>query len=222
MLKSKITKRKFYNKWLYKVTLRISAIYVLKGDHSAAVAKIRHKLLMQRKIHCDLKEDDAPTLLMLSSYLESLDKSRWAKRIEYNSMDIYTNEQEIFDKLSDMFSPWIQHRFEPKDNMDMLTANSTHNHVIVKQLPHGKFKYKAFLLPHLLPRDLPAKQSLLDWMSKQPKIHISESVKTWFLNHNFNWDRRYMYIEDEPTLLMVKLRAGSVLGRVHEYTVNDK
>jgi len=38
----------------------------------------------------------------------------------------------------------------------------------------------------------------------------------------WNWDRRYMYVEDEMTLLMIKMRSSEVLGRIYEYHIIDK
>jgi hypothetical protein len=38
----------------------------------------------------------------------------------------------------------------------------------------------------------------------------------------WNWDRRYVLVEDEGTLLMLKLRNPEVMGSVYNYVLSDK
>ena len=72
-------------------------------------------------------------------------------------------------------------------------------------------------------KDIDGKELLLDWMKKQsPKITCSPSVQRWFLDTDWNWDRRYVLVEDESTLLMFKLRAADVIGRIYKFVVCDK
>jgi hypothetical protein len=47
-------------------------------------------------------------------------------------------------------------------------------------------------------------------------------VQKWFLKTDWNWDRRYVLVEDEGTLLMMKLRNSDVVGTVYNYVVTDK
>jgi len=51
---------------------------------------------------------------------------------------------------------------------------------------------------------------------------MSKAVKTWFIRTEWNWDRRYILVEDEQTLFMMKLRSAEVVGKTHEYQLVDK
>ena len=63
----------------------------------------------------------------------------------------------------------------------------------------------------------------LNWIKGQgDKMSMSMSVRGWFLTTNWNWDRRYMWVEDEQSLLMLKLRNASVVGKIHRYALADK
>jgi hypothetical protein len=85
------------------------------------------------------------------------------------------------------------------------------------------YQHKVFLLPHKLAGDDEGKQKYLNWVDTQgDKIKISECTKQWFLATNWNWDRRYVYVDSEQTLLMLKLRNPDVIGRVYDYVVVDK
>lgn len=208
MLKSKITKRKFYNKWLYKVTLFIPGAGLLRMNYDTAIGLLQ------------FSSGDRSQLLKLLTYLNELDKDVWSKRIEHLSVDLYVNDQALYNDISTTFEECLVHRFEPGENLTLLDSS---NRVAVNKLPHNRYRYKVFLLPHVLKRNLEKKQSLLSWIDTQgSKILISNVVKEWFIKNNFNWDRRYVYVEDEGTLLMLQLRANNVLGRVHEYIINDK
>ena len=54
------------------------------------------------------------------------------------------------------------------------------------------------------------------------RILISPIVKDWFIKTEYNWDRRYVLVEDSQTLLLLKLRNSEALGRIYDYVISDK
>jgi hypothetical protein len=166
-----------------------------------------------------LKNKD--TLLEVTLFLSLLDQKDFAKRIEANSIDIYVNDKTLFDNISNKFESIILNRSAPTDdNLDLLENT---NFILTRKLPHKKYRYKAFLLPHRFNGDRLSKSKYINWLDTQgDKILISESVKQWFLNTDWYWDRRYMYVEDANTLLMLKMRDSQALGKVYEYLIVDK
>jgi hypothetical protein len=71
--------------------------------------------------------------------------------------------------------------------------------------------------------DKDEKERFISWVKNQnSKIRLTNSVIKWFINTDWNWDRRYVLVEDEATLLMLKLRNSSVVGRVYNYVISDK
>lgn len=166
-----------------------------------------------------LTKNDTP-LTKLLEVLGSVAEDNWGKRIESDCIDIYTNDKMLFDLLSNTFVDETVHRFEPEGDPNLL---SDQNICVVRQYPHGQYQYKVFLQPHKLNGDIGRKTEFLDWLDTQGnRIHITDAVKDWFLYTNWNWDRRYMYIDSEHTLLMAKMRESEALGRIHKYVLVDK
>jgi hypothetical protein len=71
--------------------------------------------------------------------------------------------------------------------------------------------------------DIDAKFKYMEWVAMQgDKIRLTPIVKDWFIKTEWNWDRRYLLVEDTATLLMLQLRSGEAIGKVYEYVVVDK
>jgi hypothetical protein len=221
MLKANTTTRKFYNKWLYKVTLRIPGVAVLRQYKLEQIPFLNftgqkhssHSTMGRASLH---KHE----LIALSVFLARWDSELWAKRIEHNGIDIYTNDKEMYNDLSVNFEEFVSSRSEPNE-WDLNILENTGS-IVVKKLPHDKYAYKAFLLPHKI-KDRQDKRDYVEWIGGQSdRILISNSVKEWFIKTDWNWDRRYVLIEDSQTLLMLKLRNPEAIGRVYDYVISDK
>jgi hypothetical protein len=220
MLKANTTTRKFYNKWLYKVTLNIPGVAIFRQYRLEQIPllnfvgqKHSHSTMGRAALH---KQE----LIALSAFLSNWDSELWAKRIECNDIDLYTNDKTMYEELFLNFEEFVSSRAEPNE-CDLDTLEHTGS-IIVKKLPHGRYAYKAFLLPHKV-KDRQDKREYVDWISGQnDRILISDVVKEWFVKTDWNWDRRYVLIEDSQTLLMLKLRNPDVLGRVYDYVISDK
>jgi hypothetical protein len=159
-------------------------------------------------------------IIALSTVLLGWDETLWAKRIENSDIDIYTSNKELYEKLLTEFSSLVIVCYAPNE-CDLSILENTGS-IIAKKLPHDKYHYKAFLLPHKI-KSKEDKQQYLTWIEGQGnRILISNTVKEWFIKTEWNWDRRYVLVEDEATLLMLKLRNSEAIGRVYDYVVSDK
>jgi hypothetical protein len=160
------------------------------------------------------------TIIALSTLLIEWDEMLWAKRIENSDIDIYTSNKELYEKLLTDFSSLVIVCYAPNER-DLSILENTGS-IIAKKLPHDKYHYKAFLLPHKI-KSKEDKQLYLNWIEGQgTRILISNTVKEWFIKTEWNWDRRYLLVEDEQTLLMLKLRNSEAIGRVYDYVISDK
>jgi len=159
-------------------------------------------------------------LVALSGFLLKWDSDLWSKRIECSSIDIYTNDKTMYTALFLTFEEVACARSEPNEkDLDLLENTGS---IIVKKLPHNRYAYKAFLLPHKI-KDRKDKKEYVNWIIGQNnRILISNAVKEWFITTDWNWDRRYVLIEDSQTLLMLKLRNPEALGRIYDYVISDK
>jgi hypothetical protein len=222
--KTKTTNRKFYGKWLYKVSLSV------KGS---GIFRIRS--LSDVLIFCNKTEDtkfpgytmmnkawnNRDQILELAEFLSSYDPKIWTKRIENTNIDFYTNDKDFYEAISEKFESTMTHRFEPDiANLDLLEQAQT---IVVNKLPHKRYKFKVYLLPYKLAGDKESKFKYINWVKTQsPRITCTPAVENWFIKTDWNWDRRYVLVEDENTLLMLKLRNSEVVGRVYNYIISDK
>lgn len=219
---NKTTNKKFYGKWLYKTTLRLKGISLLR---SAPTLNDYFKLKNANKkwFSRSLKdvESNENEFIDFCNFTESLDKSTFFKRIESNSVDFYTNDQTMYDSFNSKFKELIVHTFSPDKNSNLESLSS--NSIVGKKLPHDRYRYRVYLSPHKFKGDKDRKYKFILWLDTQgSKIKISDTVKKWFISTDWNWDRRYMLVEDEQTLLLLKMRSSEAIGKVYEYQIVDK
>lgn len=219
--KTKATTRKFYNKWVYKVSLSLRGAGVFRNvapedleSYCMTLKPSAYHMSLASMVLTNKKQ-----LLEVADFLKAYSKDTWAKRIETNQLDIYTNDLSLYQSLSTSFDRAVIHKFEPT-NLTDLDAPQV---IVGKKLPHDQYRYRVYLLPHKMSKDKFEKRKYLNWIEGQgSKIRKSKAVDEWFMNTDWNWDRRYVLVEDESTLLMLKLRNAEVVGRVYNYVVSDK
>lgn len=220
--KAKPTSRKFYGKWLYKVTLMLQGAGIFRdaplqsvidfcneSTNDYAVYSFRGRAALNR---VKIKE--------VATFLQAFSEDIWSTRIESDQIDFYSNDKSFYDAVANTFANDILHRFEPLgDTNDLLESAGT---VVVKKLPHNKYQYRVYLLPHKMANDNEGKTKYIEWLKQQDRITCTPAIQEWFYKTNWNWDRRYVLVEDEQTLLMLKLRNSEVVGRVYKFVIPDK
>lgn len=225
MLKPKETNKTFYSKWLYKISLYLPGISILRIKSNNLLFNFLSPSNFEDKKYPNSTHAKArynrDAILQLVEFLGKYRNDLWFKRLERDTIDIYTNDKEFYTSLSTTFQSLVINLYQPLEkNIDLLADS---NKIITKKLPHNRYRYKVYLLPHKLANDKSSKVKYLQWVdSQKEKILITDSVKTWFMTTNWNWDRRYIYVEDPSTLLLLKLRNSETIGRSYEYVIVDK
>jgi hypothetical protein len=224
-LKTKLTNRKYYNKWLYKISVRVPGCSIFR---SATLEEIKN--------FCTETDHDFSNLYVswkhawankefiyeIANFLSAYSKDEYCLRVERNILDIYTNNKEFYETMSMQNQSILVHRFQPNEkSLDILSNDK--NCIVVDKLPKGRYNFRVYLLPHKMAHDKEGKQKYVDWLKRQvPKVTCTPAVQKWFLTTDWNWDRRYVLVEDEATLLMLKLRNSDVVGRVYNFIISDK
>lgn len=218
LMKTKISKRKFYNKFDYKVTLKIEGCGSLRY-HTISNSKnwledgtLPKFYLSDRVKLAVLQNKDL--LICLCDVLLNYNGDSWQKRIEGDSIDVYTSNRDLVKQLQTNLQEKVTCIFEPSESaVEPGTMN-------VKKLPDGIYNYRVYLLPHKLHDNL-EKEKYVSWLkNQQKKIKITESVENWFYKTQWNWDPRYVLVDEESTLLMLKLRNPELVGRVYKFIIN--
>lgn len=223
-MKIQKTQRKFYGKWLYKVSLSVSGGSLFRGMDLLSVIEFCNQDALPVNGHYNSKEkawNNRQNIYKIASALSRYPTESWAKRIESSILDLYTNDEEFFNRFLNHFSGIVRNASAPtKETIDQLDSPFT---ILANKLPHDRYRYKVYLTPHNLPLDPIVRSNYLIWLREQgDRIKISDSVKTWFLTCRYNWDRRYLLVEDEKTLFMLKLRDGSAVSQTYKYVIAKK
>jgi hypothetical protein len=219
--KNLITKRKFYGKWLYKVTLKLPGIAMLRLENLDRVEKFLTTIQTPDTLKYSWHKkayDNKDDIIAVCKFLKKVDKDTWAKRIETNNMDIYTNDTKIYNSLNKKFNHILTVSSSP--DTSRVSDYDNQHHIICNKLPHDRYKYKIYLKPHKFNKDRQAKKQYLDWLDTQKNVLISQAVKNWFIATDWNWDRRYILVEDSNTLLMLQMKNAEILGKVYEFIIN--
>lgn len=199
-MKSYQSKRKFYNKWLYKVTVSVKNAYLFRKNAERSV-------LNPARMDSHTKD--------LSDALQKI--NNYQLRIENKFIDIYLNDKQAYQFLLDRFVNHIIHSFYPHPSLLLDDFNG--KTIIANKLPYDKYRYKVFLKPHTI-SSIEEKNEYIKWLAFQdPKIYITKNTKDWFIKTSWNWDRRYVYVEDEKTLLLLKMRNSCAMGSIYTYRV---
>jgi hypothetical protein len=223
-MKLKKTNKKFYNKWLYKITLRLDGAGIFRLYDLATIEDLCNDVNIDKWSPTwvtDCIEKNRKVIFGIITELKKYDKDIWAKRIEIHNLDLYTNDRIFFNNVSTNLSTIVTQAFEPDEaNIDLLENAGA---IVGKKLPHNRYRYRVYLQPHKLANDNASKKKFIDWLKgQQPRVTCTTSVENWFMKTNWNWDRRYVLVEDEQTLLMLKLRNSDVVGKIYNYQIADK
>jgi hypothetical protein len=220
----KKTKKKFYNKYIYKISLAIPGSAALRWyDFDRLLTLCMTNLFPDRDTawreeQLNQVAQHKETWINLVTLINTFEKNTFSKRLEGNTIDFYTNDFNFYNKIGESFTQYIRMRYQPKIGTEKQLLDSD-KEIFVEELPYSKYQYRAYLKPHRL--DATSRHSVAEWLDKQqPQITFSSSIKTWIKNTNENWGRRYIDIVDEKTLLMLRLRSPQLLGKVFKYTLN--
>lgn len=218
LTKIKLSNKKFYNKWVYKASFKLEGASILRQytlDQIESVLDNKEKYRYSYILDARKNKEEFIKIANLLSSTQAL----YAKRIESSLIDVYTNDKDFLEEISTLLENKLFFKYYPLSNK--IQEDDEHN-IFVKKIPHNKYQYKVYLRPHKFNGDTAAKQQFLSWLTTQDKILISDKVKSWFLTTNWNWDRRYLLVEDYGTLLFLQLRSSDAVGRIHKYNVVDK
>lgn len=218
-MKTLTTSKRFYDKWLYKVTIDFS-------DFEMSLSRF-NKLHSKIKEYCQtgdyfwnfefwqVESMDAhkTQILEFIDVMESYPKDSWYTRLEYY-FTVFTNDIKLYDELSAKYV--IVERSEPDlSNISLIEPNT----ISVKKLPFGRYQYKVYLKPHKIV-DPVEKLEYIKWMKTQvPRITFSEPIRDWIMYTRWSGDARYILVEDEYTLLLIRMRNQAIIGRIYRHVV---
>jgi len=216
MIQYKPTKKLFYGKWLYKVSYNIDGCSYIRHKSFDGLERSIDQLMpnstYNRKILGSKEE-----LIRLTSNLKAIPRESYDIRVETNIIDVYTNDEAFFNSLILLLPGRIRYAQKPSTiSEQQLTDKRT---ILVKKYPQDRFTMRVYLKPHKM--ELSDKGPYIAWLKEINGVSISDAVQQWFITTHWNWDRRYILVDNEKTLLFLKLKNSSVIGTVYNLVLQD-
>ena len=149
----KETKKLFYGKWLYKISMNIPGCGVLRTKSGDDLMYFLSEVPFNFPANQYPQSIQARalrsknTLMKLSMLLTAYSKKDYTQRIESDFLDIYTNKKNLIDEIERDFQSFVRLISKPsKKNIDRL-LNNEHS-IFVDKLPKDKYEYRAYLIPY--------------------------------------------------------------------------
>jgi len=217
MIHYKPTKKLFYGKWLYKVSYNIPGCSFIRNRAFDDLEKNINNIKPTSNYHQRViaNRDD---LLLLASFLHHLPQNSFDLRVETDIIDVYTDQETLFTQLVSTLVDRIRYAQKPDDPSGKTLSDK--KTILVKKYPQDRFKMRVYLKPHKM-IDPEEKLRYLGWIKTLPGVSISQAVEKWFYDTKWNWDRRYVLIDDDKTLLLLKLKNSDVVGTVYNLVLQD-
>jgi len=221
MTKYKTTTRSFYGKWLYKSSLNVPGVSIIRSRSLDEVIRLIGGNVFTKNKFYAKAINNADDIFKIIDFIGKYNINEdLAFRLESDNIDFYTNDPSIFKKINEKFSSVLRLCVSPKEGTESVLSDK--NKILVKKFPDNTYKHRVYLQPHKV-SSMTEKASMIKWLKEQEgRIRITDTVSRWFITTNWNWDRRYVLAKDEHTLLMLKLRCGEAVGHVYDYVLTDK
>jgi len=234
--KPKITNKKFYNKFIYKVSLKLPGARALRLLSYAQIINFisvppphSHYQPVPNRGYMDWRvkvgntiHNNAKTWSKIISLFSGVPKKDLSFRVEGESVDVYTNDVSLYNEVSQQFNDITLQRSQPAAGMEDILLNSTRE-IFVDKLPYGRYNYRVDLKwpTKLAWNDIDKLCNFFE--AQRPRITFTESIKKWFyVNRPYMQTRRYIYVQDEQTLMLLKLRCSDNIGTVCKYVETGK
>ena len=158
MLKTaKQTKKKFYNKYIYKVSLRLEGSYALRTLSHQEILDFATGLrpppqsdeamfstITWRGKNAQTIVEHGKTWISFLGIINTVPKNEVTIRIETNILDVYTNNKILYKTLCYEFADITRNRHEPAPGMEDTLLDSDQE-IFVKELPHNMYNYQVDL-----------------------------------------------------------------------------
>lgn len=143
-----------------------------------------------------------------SYYLNSLDESAYLMRRSHQTVTLFVNDDDIFEKvLSFIDKTSIQEISAPAEN---------HSYAVGKiYRKSSEYKFRIKLKNISEPR-----LDILNWANENPKkIKMGNGLRSLLQNPSYWNHGYYFYVKDDKTSTMARLKFGDIISSVDEIVV---
>lgn len=212
---SKLTKKAFFGKYIYKVAIQLPVASAFRGKN-LLVTKLQIAMLVERlnrngnkSITLDgwrrssASPDDLRIANDIISILESVPD--FTLRVEYNTLGLYFNDKDVFDRIINIKNVIVEETSVPADDKTRDFLLTSPKSIIRDEYTH-KYKVTIAGLDHNA-------ASFKEWAQKLPKI------KTTGNQYKYGG---HFYVADEKTLSLCRIYLSDKIRKVEELVTSSE
>lgn len=212
------TQKLFYGKWPYKVSIQFRGAHLIRF-YGAEILIHRFNNPNDNFHYHGFKQGELEELERCARLIHKLqDIGNIKYRYESNTINMFTDTRDVYDKLRGMFFSNIKEVWEPNDLSEVEYLKDNINNVIVEFLPHKKYKYKV-ILKYSTPARI--KESLIKWIDNNLSTVKVANSTVQFLKSMSYTQSPFIYIEDSKTLMLFQLIAGDQIKKTEKFILRS-
>jgi hypothetical protein len=221
------TKKLYYNKYPYRIEFNVPQAGCLGHDRYeftfSLIAKhskgsnVRQSTYPGTAVNAALNPKFRKFALVLERYIRQQKELDLKIRTEGNSFNLFSKDEQLVDYLIGKLPEYVDTVSKPEDIRSLEYLLNNNRKVLVRALPHGKYRYKITLRDTMSSLE---KEKFYKWLDRS-KYHVSNTTirylsgKTWYAQNPF------FYAETQGDTSMAALFLGTNIRHIQEYILND-
>lgn len=217
-MKTYKTNRLFFGKYLYKIETYAPGANLIKSwglSRAEEFCTSRTRL----RYYQNFSDKDKKILLAYIDAVRPYADKEFKTRAEWNTLNFFTNDKQLYQDLRLALSEWIESITEPESEADIAAMQSKSSLVLCNQYPHEVFQYRLYIRSSM---PLPNRIKFLEWLQHySDKFHMSSSTEKWLKGDNKYFQDPFIYVIDRNQMLMTSLHLGSWLRSTQEFALRN-
>ena len=227
------TKKLFYRKYAFKVCCYVrgasdirwrGADWVISrydGLTNEDAVRLAEKTTLgwrSSKYHTNF-----PDLVLFTKTVKKyIDQDDVHVRCEGSHFNLCCADQKTYDNIIKDLYPWVSEVYCPTNEEElMFLMGSNSIKVLVKELPHSKFKYKIVMRPSMAREKRIKFSAWLDRYELDEKA-ISRNTRQWLTGKKPYVQDPFFYVENDEMLTMINLYLGGTISRTEEFVTKNE
>jgi hypothetical protein len=220
------TKKLFYNKYPYRVEFNVPHAGCLGSDRYEFTFDMINKHENGGKIKSMFPGTVVNAVLnlrfkkfatTLEQYIRQQKELDIKIRTEGNSFNLFSKDEQLIDSLVNRLSEYVDTVTKPEDAKSLEYLLSNNRKVLVKALPHGKYRYKITMRDTM---SVTEKERFFKWLDRS-KYHVSSTTVRFLSGRSWYVQNPFFYAENQGDTSMAALFLGTHIKHIQEYILND-
>jgi hypothetical protein len=211
------TSKLYFGKWLYRIETTVPGASLIKHR---SIDEVREFCFEDRGRMWGRQytTNDKAQLADFLSVVEPFLKNDIKLRGEWNTLNFYLNDVNLYQDMATSLENWIISITEPASAAD---AEALHNaaQVLRDTLPHNKFQYRVYIRTSMPQHE---RIKLAKWLENYPDtVKTSKGTLKWMIAYKPFFQDPFIYVADRNQLMLVTLFLGGHLRNTQEFVLRN-